>query len=475
MMKRVLFGAALAAGCVWGVAAANAGMLTPTFTDSGVGDMSETNCENWGTSNATTEDAVFEVNFDYEDEAEAHVLFDVGGSTDGSSFVLDGNVLIFHTRDGGSGFDTVSSALPAYLSGRNIQVVVALDMNGNGSNEAVEIFAEGTSLAVKSDSNSGADWAGSGTSQIGQAGGYQPTVSTTLTNTLTDFNETNIAFAYYAAERYTGYSFNQVVNDVVVPSTILLADFDGSAAGRIDDQAPDTPADVLNAGTTGGTWTVTDDQESIINQENDDASNHALAADRGAYDMEVTFDSGPAVLATNKLVFSFDSQLLRATSTANEKEQYIIGWDDSATPQKVFEIMLTNDGTGSNPRGRLAYFDQSGVQQNLADSLPSLGSNPSDAALESDNMTTLRIEMSDDTMDITVTDSSGTVLATATDVAYRTDGVANLASISLEGTGGTDTIASGAWFDNITVEVVPEPSTLALAAIGLLGLRRRRR
>ena len=52
-------------------------------------------------TNRTQENAVFEVNFDYQNESQAHYLFEVGG-TDGSSLVLDGDRLIWHTRDDGA-------------------------------------------------------------------------------------------------------------------------------------------------------------------------------------------------------------------------------------------------------------------------------------------------------------------------------------------------------------------------------------
>jgi len=140
--------------------------------------------------------------------------------------------------------------------------------------------------------------------------------------------------------------------------TILLADFDNSATGRIDAQAPDTPADVLDDGTTGGSWTVTDDQESEIGVDTNDATNKALAGDRGPYDMEVTLDS-PVMLNSNLVDFSFDSQILRTLNSADVKKQFVIGWDNSATAKKVFEIVITTDASGD---GRLAYID-SGVPE----------------------------------------------------------------------------------------------------------------
>ena len=266
----------------------------------------------------------------------------------------------------------------------------------------------------------------------------------------------------------------QVVGGPPAPISILGANFDGSplrAAG-----AAISAAD-LDAGTVGGTWTVGDDQESVIGPEAGDSTNHALAGDRGPYSFDLALTGPPLTLATDEVVVSFDSQIVRTSNNPNEKKNFVTGWDSLGA--EVFQIVLTTDGTdgGSNPQGRLKYVNQSGSEVLLANSLESVGGNPVTFAVA--DMSNLRIEMGATTMDIFV---NGTLLAD--DVAYRTLGVTDFAGFTFAGSGGGDSNAAGAWYDNIGVIAlpatpIPEPATMCALGLAVCGLgryvRKRRR
>ncbi|MBT3201327.1 MAG: PEP-CTERM sorting domain-containing protein [Phycisphaerales bacterium] len=247
---------------------------------------------------------------------------------------------------------------------------------------------------------------------------------------------------------------------------ILLADFDSSP---LRNAGATISAGDLNAGTTGGTWTVNNDEESLIAVESTTASNHALAADRGPYDFAVAITATAPTLATDQVIVSFDSQIVRTVGTANQKKNRVIGWDSLSN--KVFEIVLTTDGSNPPLQGRLKYVNQSGTEVILANDLPSVGGNP--VTFTDSNLTGLRIEMSAATMDIYV---GAAVTPTADDVAYRTAGVTDLASISFVGVGTSDSNSSGAWYDNIEVSGVPEPATIfIMLTAGLPALLKRKR
>ena len=217
--KRVLvLTTAMALSCA---AAVSAGTLTPSITGSGVGALSPADAQQWTSTNRTAQNAVFEVNFDYENESQAHYLFEVGGTVDGSSLILDGDRLIWHTRDDSSGIDVVSSDISAGLSGTNIQIVVGMAMNDNGVNERIEIFVNGVSVASDNTQDQGVDWAGNNTSVLGNQS-QLAAPSTTLDFAYTPYNDGNIDFAFYAVSTYTE-TFDQVLADVVIPEPSSLA------------------------------------------------------------------------------------------------------------------------------------------------------------------------------------------------------------------------------------------------------------
>ena len=218
--KRVLvLTTAMALSCA---AAVSAGTLTPSITGSGVGALSPADAQQWTSTNRTAQNAVFEVNFDYENESQAHYLFEVGGTVDGSSLILDGDRLIWHTRDDSSGIDVVSSDISAGLSGTNIQIVVGMAMNDNGVNERIEIFVNGLSVASDNTQDQGVDWAGNNGSALGTASSTPATPITTLDFGVTDYDDGNIDFAFYAVATYPE-TFDQVLADVVIPEPSSLA------------------------------------------------------------------------------------------------------------------------------------------------------------------------------------------------------------------------------------------------------------
>ena len=220
--KRVLvLPTAMALACV---ATVSAGTLTPSITGSGVGALSPANAEAWTVTNRTQENAVFEVNFDYQNESQAHVLFEVGGGTDGASLYLDGDRLIWHTRDDGAinGIDVISTDISASLNNTNIQVVVGMSMNSNGLNETIKIFVNGVSVASDDTQDQGSDWAGANGSALGTAGSGPATPITTIDFGVTDYDDGSIDFAFYAVATYPE-TFDQVLADVVIPEPSSLA------------------------------------------------------------------------------------------------------------------------------------------------------------------------------------------------------------------------------------------------------------
>jgi len=246
------------------------------------------------------------------------------------------------------------------------------------------------------------------------------------------------------------------------PVPVLLADFDGSPL-RTAGQA--ITAAHLDAGTVGGAWTVNDDEESLIGAEDSDASNHALAGDRGSYDFDLALSGGALSLAGDPIVVSFDSQIIRTAGSGNAKKNLVTGWDSSSN--QVFRVVLTTDGSGGGtPQGRLKYINQSGNEVTLINNLPSVGGTPT--TFDVNELTNLYIEMGAATMDIYVNG-----VLEAHNVAYRTAGVTDLASFTLGGTGGGNASASGAWYDNIQVSVlspIPEPATMIALFAGVAGL-----
>jgi len=116
------------------------------------------------TGNPTDTSASFELWFRPDVLTGQQILFETGGSTDGTSIYLDGSNLIFVAKDGAV-LDQVSvdlSSLYADPTAEFIQLVAVIDMTGNH----IELFIDGVSQAQAS--LNGLDWAGAGGSGLGQ-------------------------------------------------------------------------------------------------------------------------------------------------------------------------------------------------------------------------------------------------------------------------------------------------------------------
>ena len=235
---------------------------------------------------------------------------------------------------------------------------------------------------------------------------------------------------------------------------LVLSDLDGSSAGN-------ATAANLNAGTTGGTWTVNDRQESVIVADGLNGG-FALFADRGAYDFDL---SGFGDVSLSGTTISYDTYIARTTGTANEKENYFVVSDSGG--DELLRLVLKTDGSAAPLQGRLTHTNSTGNgidagnEVILADDLASEGGSSFDPA----EMFNISLELSDTTYDLRIDG-----LLVGVDLPYR-NALADFNTISLVGSGVADGVAAGAFFDNISVDVaVPEPASVAIWSLIGLGL-----
>jgi hypothetical protein len=238
--------------------------------------------------------------------------------------------------------------------------------------------------------------------------------------------------------------------------TILSVDFEGITTGNA------TATRLNSGGTTGGTWVVNNRQESTIRL---GGGNQVLNVDRGLYN----FDLGSFLAAPlNGASLSYDTFIQRTAGGANAKKNFFFGDDSSG--DEIFRLVLTTDGSSNPLNGRLKYVDSSGAEITVIDGLNSEGGN----GFTNSRLQNIRLEFNTTGYDIYVEDTLE--LANAE---YRTafgslDGIANL-SFRGSGNAANNSNTAGAFYDNITITVIPEPATATLAMLGLGGLLMRRR
>jgi len=116
----------------------------------------------------TTLDAVFELWFKPDNLNDAHVLFEVGGTGDGTSITLDDAVLRFISQGGVNRMTTTTTLNSGHVSRWN-QVLGVLDVQAAGAG-AMTLYLNGAKLATDTIASGYVNWAGNSPGGVGMIG-----------------------------------------------------------------------------------------------------------------------------------------------------------------------------------------------------------------------------------------------------------------------------------------------------------------
>jgi len=222
MFQRYLALAFVGSLCTFTVASAT----TIHFSDSGVGQFTPNDAQSWGASNLTNTSAAFEVFFDYTrtvaGETNPIVIWEAGGTGDGSALVLDGTQL--HYFAGGDKTDVVSAAHGLTATENDIQVVTTIEFSASGTDDRLSIYVEGVQVGTTL-LETGNDWAGGEESGLGSEQNTQRYAGTGLFNSnfvvdFTDGDDDDISFNLYDLTLPENSIGNILVPE---PSSIALA------------------------------------------------------------------------------------------------------------------------------------------------------------------------------------------------------------------------------------------------------------
>lgn len=256
-------------------------------------------------------------------------------------------------------------------------------------------------------------------------------------------------------------------------ATVFDADFNSATPGQGADAA--TTIALLNSGTAVGSWSNI--ANGNFGSEGPRISTNGLGENGaipgiGLYERAAVFTSD-ALLADGVSVSMDVATIHGHNDDTNNRNNYIVGLDSIG--QEVFFILVE----GVNNANKLTYHVAGENDDNNAVFIGGIGRDGSEASYAPNVMTNFRLELSSSSFDIFF---DGALAATIGSVAYRTNGVSNLAEIRFSGNQGR----SNFWLDNVLVESetgggngggeIPAPAALpaGLAMIACLAARRRR-
>lgn len=229
--------------------------------------------------------------------------------------------------------------------------------------------------------------------------------------------------------------------------TNFFADFEGSPAGNLSTTLSASESQ-LDAGTSTGSWTITDVQESYIGT---NAVQHRLCMDFGQYNMSA--DLASSATLSDGVTFSIYANNRRGGTVKTSVIRF-----KNESNANLLSLRFVPDGTAPT----LQLFD-------IVNGWTDLG------AIQFNSVGTPNWDGMD-FVEVQMSGSSFNVLLNGTNVAanvnYANSGT-TLDALSFIG----EHDQSGIWYDNVLVTTIPEPATIGLvgfASLGLLMLRKLR-
>jgi|GEM_PF-6960086 len=442
--------------------------------------------EAWIRPNAATLDAIG-----------SSKIIESGGSTSGMhlDFVgTSGGVdLRFRTRQGNNNSEAVLSLTDNDLLSDYMHIVGVVDPAS--STEKLRLYVNGGTLAdgFKSSANSFKDWqdgnsdAALGGVNTGGAGGAQGTSN--------NYNGDFAIFRLYdnpMTDAQVQSLYNEIQRETVFHSSFEYSGGDptvGTDAANLNgaDGQIGTFMGTIPVG-AGGDFAPELIGFSANPQEGTSANRGQLAfIDRPSTDGSFTASLAETIELTDAMV-SLDLGT-RRTQGNHDKDYSVVGLDSAGN--EAFNLLVSTHSGTSTERERLAVITDGGATTTY-DLIGTFGGVGTDAngdmpnigapGFGEEDIANIILNLSEEDYTISFTRDDLAYVTGA--IPYNSDLVSDLAAIDFRFLGGgSDAARAGFILDNLIVEgflppVVPEPSTFALAALGLLGLvayvRRRR-
>ena len=435
--------------------------------------------ENTGQGNA---DATFEMWFRPADTMDNHVLFETGGGTTGSAIQIRGNRVVFNVSDQGD-FAVTSAQVLGSLTDRHHQIVGTIDFTGPDSAD-VSLYVDGQPAHTVNVASGFDDWTGSDDGNLGQRSNAVAGENLGL-NMFSDYNGQISIFRFYEGKALTASEVldNYTTVATAVPVAIQTTPGPSQTAGAV---ATDL---VLNwdAGTPGGSpqlmW------EPVVGSEN---WNHSGT-------------NAPAYIEVNSAVsmldraYSFDGSSEMTFSnqwpnqTANSLVEMWVRPGDLMGQEVLFEIGGNTIGSSFALDGDTLQFvakDNANIGTATFDLSDALASDFIQIAGYFDlNNSMIRLYVNGEEVDddgVTLSSYAGSddnaLGGTAGQTGGNLSGFGNFTGeISIVRLYTADLTEDEALalvqsnFASLNVPPIPEPTTAALALLGLGALMRRRR